>query len=398
MNKIYLVVSKLIDQPTWGGRYILENKGWTDKPLFSKIKIGQSYELFSEIKLRADINSSEDPSFVGELGYAMEEKTFYNGDKSKLIPINRLIKQNPLLFLGKTVLAKHGPQIKILIKFTQAKGNSFQLHVRQKDASKKWHFKAESWYYFEPGLLTLGVKETTNWDAYQTCCLQIEEEMKKLSNTVLGKKITLNDAKLQAKIIVKKYNPWQYVNLVKVKQDDLVDLSRAGLHHSWEEDENNYPLGNVLYEMCLDVMDPISTVRCFDNGKIQDDGRVRELNIKDYFKYIDRSKEENNPANHLIKPVSLINSPHLKVDSLLKTKYYCLEKLTITENYKGEFTQLNGSFHHLFVKEGMVNISSTTNTVLLSRGHSCFIPCGVGSYKIKCVDKKEATLLKTFVS
>jgi mannose-6-phosphate isomerase class I len=398
MNKIYLVVPKLIEQPTWGGRYILESKDWTAKTLFKNLKIGQAYELFSGIKLRGDINSSQDASFSGELGYAMQpDKIFYGGDKSKLIPITKLIEQNPLLFLGKTVLAKHGPQIKILIKFTQARGNSFQLHVQEKDASSKWHFKAESWYYFEPGLLTLGVKPNIDWKAYKNCCLKINKEMQQLSKMVISGKISLNTAKLQAKALVKKYNPWQYVNLVKVSKGDLVDLSKAGLHHSWEEDDK-YPLGNVLYEMCLDVMDPISTIRCFDDGKIQKDGRIRNLHIEDYFKYIDRSKEENNPTKHLLKPASLINNSNLKVDSLLKTKYYCLEKIVVKKSYSGEFTKLKDSFHHLFIKEGGVEIVSPANSVFLGKGHSCFIPCSLGNYEIRPVERKETTLLKTFVS
>lgn len=393
IDKIFLIVPKIIEQPTWGGRYILQTKGWTDKKLFKNLKIGQSYELFSGIKLRSDINSSLDPSFTGELGYGMEpDKVFYQGDKSKLIPITKLIKQDPKWFLGKVSLKKHGPQIKILIKFTQAKGNSFQIHVKEKDSGQKWRFKAESWYCFEQGLLTLGVKKETNWDEYKNCCLKINGEVSELSKLILNHKIDLHAAKTKAKIIIKKYNPWQYVNLVKVKKNDLIDLSEAGLHHSWEENESNL-LGNVVYELCLDVMDPVATLRCFDNGKIQNNGSIRPVQIRDYFKYIDRSWKTNNSKNHLLKPKIIFNKNGVKISSLLKSKYYCLDKIEIKNSYLEK--NIN-SFHHLFIQSGAVNLISKKSKIILTQGHSCFIPAAVDKYQIQTVEEK-TILLKTYI-
>jgi len=398
INKIFLIVPKIIEQPTWGDRYILQTKSWTDKKLFKNLKIGQSYELFSGIKLRSDINSSLDPTFTGELGYGMEpDKVFYQEDKSKLIPIAKLIKQDPKWFLGKVTLKKHGPQIKILIKFTQAKGNSFQIHVKEKDSGQKWQFKAESWYCFEQGLLTLGVKKETNWDEYKNCCLKINEEMNELSKLILKNQIDLHTARTKAKIIIKKYNPWQYINLVKVKKNDLIDLSEAGLHHSWEEDKSNL-FGNVVYELCLDVMDPVSTLRCFDNAKIQNDGSIRALQIQDYFKYIDRSWLTNNPNNHLLKPKIILNTGGVKISNLLKSKYYCLDKLELTHDYQ---EKMSGSFHHLFVKEGKVVIlydKDNKAKLKLTKGHSCFIPAGIKQYLIRPIEKNKSEILKTFVS
>ena len=398
-SKIFLIVPKLIEQPTWGGRYILQTKDWTDKKLFKDIKIGQSYELFSGIKLRKDITSSKHPSFTGELGYAMEPgKVFYSGDRKKLISIAKLIEKNPQAVLGEKALKKHGKQIKILIKFTQAKGNSFQIHVKEKDESLKWRFKPESWYYFEPGLLTLGVKNDAVWDEYKNCCLKINEEMEVLSKHVRDKKINFSQAKKKAKEIIRKYNPWQYVNSVKTKKDDLVDLSSGGLHHSWEESDKKYPLGNVLYELCLDVMDPISVLRCFDKGKLKKDGSLRKLNIKDYFKYIGRSTKINNPKNHFIKSQVLFKEKDTKIESLLKTKYYSLDKISTNSEYLGEFTKLNKSFHHLFIKKGKVKVVYNESEVSLTKGHSCFIPASIIEYKIKSLSKKKSEILKTFVS
>lgn len=396
INKIYLITPKIIEQPTWGGRYILETKNWNHLLLYKNLQIGQSYELFSESKLRGDIQSSLDPSFSGELGYAMQpNKVFYQGNSKKLIKLNDLIKHNPLAILGKNVLKKHGNKIRILIKFTQAKGNSFQLHVSEKDSCKKWHFKAESWYYFEAGLLTLGVRRNIDWEAYKNCCIRINQEMEKLSKAIQDGKLSLADAKLQAKILIKKYNPWQFVNLVKVKSNDLVDLSNAGIHHSWEED-NEYPLGNVLYEMCLDEMDPVSVVRNFDKGKFDKNGALRKLDIEDYYKYIDRSWYTNNPNNHLLEPKIIFNKSEIMISNLFKSKYYCLNKLEFIGNYQ---EKMNGSFHHLFVRKGEVMIVYNHKTILkLTKGHSCFIPAVIKKYLIKSIGNNKSIILKTFVN
>jgi hypothetical protein len=397
-SKIFLVVPKLIEQPTWGGRYILKFKNWSEKKLFKNIKIGQSYELFSGIKLRGDIDSSLDSSFTGELGYAMEpDKVFYEGDKSKLIHVSQLINKDPEGVLGKRVIEEHGSQIKILIKLTQAKGNSFQLHVKEKDSSKKWRSKPESFYYFEPGLLTLGVKRGIDWKEYKASCMKIQQGMESLSKLVRSKRMSLSQAKKKAKELIEKYNLWQFVNLVKSSKDDLVHIS-GGLHHSWEEDEKKYPLGNVLYEHDFDVMDPVSTVRCFDKGKIKPDGSLRKIDIDDYFKYIERTEKTNEPKNHFAKPKVLLDEKGTKVESLLRTKHYSLDKTSTTSEYSGEFTQLKDSFHHLFVKAGKAEIRYNGKRLELTRGHSCFIPASIEQYRIISKSKKETQVLKTFVS
>jgi len=82
VDKIFLVVPKIIEQPTWGGQYILEKKKWDKRKEFKRLKTGQSYELFSGSKLRGDICSTDDGSFTGEMGYAMEPDKFkYLGQK-----------------------------------------------------------------------------------------------------------------------------------------------------------------------------------------------------------------------------------------------------------------------------------------------------------------------------
>lgn len=395
---IFLIVPKLIEQSTWGGDYILHFKNWQEKDPFNSLKIGQSYELFSGTKLRVDINSSKEDSHTGELGYAMEpDKIIYAGERDEIISLRSLIKKNPAGVLGKKAHKRFNSEMKVLIKFTQAKGNSFQLHVREKDHSERWYFKPESWYYFEKGLLTLGTKKNIDWEKYEQCVREIDRKIRELAICVSNKKLEVDEAKKTVERIIKNYDPWQFVNLVKVRKHSLVDLSSGGQHHSWEEDAENFPLGNVVYELCMDVMDPISSIRVFDKGKIKDDGSLREVHIDEYFSHIDRTPHINDPKNSFKKAKTIFYDSKVRVEALLRTEYYNLDRIIVAGECMGEFSKLADSFHHLFAKEGEALIRTEMSKVVLSKGHSCFIPAYAKYYSVRPLGGKKCELLKTFV-
>lgn len=397
-KKIYLIVPKLIEQSTWGGDYIIKFKNWTKKNGYWNMKVGQSYELFSGSKLRMDISASDNRSFTGELGSANNpDSVNYEGNKNKLLPIQELIDIDPLGVLGSVAHKKHHGQIRILIKFTQALGNSFQMHVKEKNATKRWQAKPESWYYFENGCLTLGIKKSSYWKDYEKTCRDIDKKMKKISAEIKNKKKNIDDARQEIAEYLKNKNPWQYVNILNAKKNDIIDLSKGGVHHSWEKDVINHVHGNIVYELCLDVMDPVSSIRSFDKGNIKDDGSVRDVHIDSYFKLIDRSEKTNNPENHRLSPKIIFKKGNTKIESLLRSKAYCLDKLTLKDEYAGTHTKLNGTYHHLFVKQGEVLISSEISNIKLTKGHSCFIPAKVNEYSIKPLTKETCEILKTFV-
>ncbi|MFC1789932.1 hypothetical protein ACFLZP_00420 [Patescibacteria group bacterium] len=394
----YLVVPKLIRQSTWGGEYILKSKGWLKKHSLKGLKIGQSYELFSQSYLQLRINDSRDPQFTGQLGSSTVKESSYSGQQKDLLALQDLIKKDPEAVLGSRVLKIHGQKPGILVKFTQAKGNSFQIHISAKAESPKWSAKAESWYYLKPGLLTLGLKRPIKGEDFRACCLSLDKEMKILVGKIKSGDLTVLQARQAAEEVVAKKDPWQYVNLVKAQGGDLIDLSQGGLHHSWEQDEKNYPLGNLVYELCQDVMDPISTLRCFDRGKIKDDGGLRMLNIKDYFSYLNQSPGYNDPESHRLKPRILSNNSVGKIEALLRTPGYSLDRLTLKKSLKGQFCQTSVSYHHLFLEEGKVNLLFENKKINLSCGHSVFVPAATGNYQINPVGKKQTVVLKTFVA
>lgn len=379
----YLIIPKLIEQPTWGGTYIASFKNWQSKPFAGK-KIGQSYELHSQTLL-TNLTDSSDVSFLPEID-SKPEGSF---------SINELIQASPEKVLGKYSIQKFGERLSTLIKFTQAKGNSFQLHVKDGTENTSWLPKPESWYYFEEGLATLGLSDLTRIEEYNAAASRIASEMDRLSELIKTNKLKLIDGKKQAAEFIAKENIYQYVNTVVIPKETIVDIHAGGIHHSWEEDDIKFPNGNILYEVQVDAIDDASTIRSFDKGKIKDDGGVRPVQVKDYFKFIDRSVEINNPKTFLARGKKLVETPTFSTSELFNTPYYQLHKTTLTGTM--ESTDLNGpdSFHHIFVHEGSIVVDHEQSKLTIGRGHSVFIPASC-NYRLTS-QNGPAILLTTFI-
>lgn len=388
-HKPYLIIPKLIEQPTWGGYYIAKTKGWDHHIELENKKIGQAYELYQDSNLSL-FTSSSAAQFHGELTNSKDVEKRTSIPNS--ITMSDLIQSAPLEVLGKAIVNKYGPKMHLLIKFTQAQGNSFQLHVKEDTPNTVWLAKPESWYYFEPGFITLGVKNTTDWNEYQSSANDLQNELLSISIKVKDGKLTLKDAQLKINECLQKYNLWQYVNFVYPEKDSLIDLSAGAIHHSWEEDASKCPLGNVVYELQLNVMDGISTIRSFDKGKMTADGSIRPLHIDDYFNFIDRSGAANDPQNHTVIPQKISNSNSIEVLRLLQTKHYTLEKVTLLR--KGsKYTHVPTHFRHVFVKSGDISLKTSKTTLEITRGHSAFIPYAVGQFELEAKNDHTEVLI-----
>lgn len=384
----YIIIPKLIEQQTWGGNYILDLKKWRRLTFLKNKKIGQSYELFSGSKLLLNIHNTDDIRFVPELGSAEIDasitENFSLCENKDFINLSSLINYSPARVLGNRAIHFFG-KMPLLIKFTQAIGNSFQIHIKPGTNHPRWQAKAESWLYLEDGFLTYGIRSGININNYKKVCFEIYKKMRQLSTAVKDKQKKLEAANQEAKKYINRLDPWQFVNLHHIKKNTVVDLSLGGVHHSWEEDQKQYPLGNVLYEIQQDVMDPVSTIRSFDKGKLKNDGEIREVNIDDYFQLLDTDRENNIIDNVIQKPIG---------QRRLTTKIYCLDVLEVKERL---LQQTNNSFNHLFVFRGAVDVCAGGGIIHLDQGHSCFIPQDVGDYELKSNIKK-STVLKTFLA
>lgn len=386
-QRAYLVIPKLIIQPTWGGSYIAGFKNIRDREPFRSIKIGQSYELFSSSNVSLATDSS-DPSFVGEI--VLPQDTHKKTSPPNTIALADLIAANPQAVLG--TAQKDALGIKLLIKFTQALGNSFQLHVKEGVSDTYWKSKPESWYFFEPGSITLGVKRSINWEEYENKVSQLNDEMLVLSFKVRSKTIGFTEAKMYIEKLLATYNPWQFVNVLDTPKNTLIDLTPCGIHHSWEENPK-LPQGNIVYELQVDISDSSSTIRNFDKGKMQEDGTVRPLHIEEYFRYIDRSESANDPTSHLRKPKLITESDVFSRNRMMENKYYTLDEVVFKK--AGSFSETIGAFRHVFVKSGAIQLTTGTTTISIGRGHSAFIPAGVLRYTAAA--EGETVVLISFV-
>jgi mannose-6-phosphate isomerase class I len=378
----YLVIPKLIKQPTWGGAYIPEMKGWQHNNSLANMRIGQSYELYHGSNLSL-LTSSDDPKFTGEITDATGVSAKTAPPSS--IPLGQLITSDPKSILGKGSFEHFGNKMPLLIKFTQALGNSFQLHIKDGTADANWKPKPESWYFFEPGIITLGAHAGVDWKAYQEAVTELNNQILSIGNEVKEGSLEYSSAQIQIKQLVTHFNPWQYVNTLQVKAETLIDLSPCGIHHSWEEDPQKAPLGNVVYELQVDVTDAASTIRNFDKGKMAADGATRQLHIEDYFKFIDRDPQTNDPKTHMTHEQIISNQPDYEHTRLLQTNYYTLERLQFKK--AGTYSQMITHFRHLFVKDGAINLTSGTTELMLTRGHSAFVPADCQQYTIASRDK-----------
>lgn len=370
----YLVVPKLVPQPTWGGTYIASYKQWMHMPELHNVKIGQSYELYRESSLVLNCIDSTSIDFKPEIDG--QEKS------PDTISINRIISHDPEGVLGKKFVQRFGKEMTILIKFTQALGNSFQLHRQPNRPCGHWIPKAESWYFFEQGTLTYGIKPGINITDYKSTCIKINTFMKNLSAQVVSGNLSISQAKEKAQIFIKERDPWQFVNVHTVPSGTIVDLSNGGIHHSWEADES-LPNGNIVYEVQQNVMDDDCTIRSFDQGKIKEDGTIRTIHIDDYFSSIDTDSTKNSISYAEKKA---------KGTTLFDTPYYSMDELSVTQTVQ---FQTKESFVHLFVKEGEISVTADNVTVHVTCGHSIFIPYIAQVYTITPLDKK-AVLLSTY--
>jgi mannose-6-phosphate isomerase class I len=360
------VEDELIEQPSWGGRYIIDLKGLGGSEEWAGKKVGQSYELCGSSKLIDPVT----------------------GD---LVPFRSLIEDDPAGWLGNPVVSKYGSSISLLIKLTQAKGNSFQVHLPEGKRLKHWLPKPEAWFYLAPGLFTFGLKPGTSFDAFSQVLRSIDDHMHRLSDEVKQGVRTVEDARAQAATRIAALNPFSYINLVHAKADDIVDLTAGGIHHSWEEDAELYPDGNLVYEVQVDIQDEYCSMRGFDKGKILDNGSLRASHVDDYLVTIEQDEMHNDLSYHVRQPQLLWFDQHSAIEQIFRTPYFNMDRITLDgESELSLSTDLG--FHHLFVLSGNAEVLGQE----IRQGKSYIVPASTGEYIVKSRAPK-TILLRTFL-
>jgi len=360
------VKDELIEQPSWGGRYIVDLKGLSNDAQWASKKVGQSYEM-------AKASHLLDPDGGAE------------------VPLSELIGRDPAGFLGQKVLDKFGPNLSLLIKLTQAKGNSFQVHLPEGKTLGHWVPKPEAWFYLAPGLYTFGLKAGTDFEAYSRVLHTIDDEMGRLSREVQSGRFKVEDARAQAQQRIQALDPYAYVNLVEAHADDVIDLTAGGIHHSWEDDSVRFPDGNLVYEVQVDVPDDKCSMRGFDKGKILDDGSLRPTHVKDYLATIIQDPAHNELSQHIRKPLVVEEANGAKTENIFRTAHFNTDRVTVTAGASLPQSLADG-FHHVFVHAGTATIGGHA----LAQGRSYVLPAAMGEYVIEAGDK-DVVLLKTYL-
>lgn len=384
----WYIIPLLIKQPTWGGEYIASHKNITE-PALEGQKVGQSYELAGETIVA--LQAPTQPTFEIVEATDLTHPTRHGDTQVEAVTLQSVIDQDPAAVLGRKVLKKNGPRVTTLIKFTQAQNNSYQLHVPKGKTYKHWIPKPESWYYFEPGKVTLGLAPGCDVAAYKARCLAIYEYSQTISQAVKTDQLPLSEAKRQLKAFIDQDHPSRFVNTVFTQAGDILDLSQGGMHHSWETDPS-LPHGNILYEVQQDSKDDVSTLRSFDQGSLKDDGSIRPLTIDDYFELLDTDPQHNDPATHKRLTPSQTDAG-AEIQSLFLNDEYQLSLIRFSDSYQGKETQLQGAYHHLFVKTGSTTVIANNHRYPLKQGWSLFIPAQLDSYSLESTGPAE--ILKT---
>jgi mannose-6-phosphate isomerase class I len=237
-------------------------------------------------------------------------------------------------------------------------------------------------------LFTFGLKEGVALEDYKTALRKIDTLMKKLSVSVKSGAIDIETARAEAKAEIAKIDPYQYVNIVEADEDDVIDLTPGGIHHSWEEDDSKFPQGNLVYEVQVDVADEYCSMRGFDKGKLLADGGLRATHVEDYLTTIERYSEGKKLSDLIGKPKLLTEKEGAKEEAIFRTPYFELDRVTLKAGSVWNEPAETG-FHHLFVQKGSAKVGET----ILAQGQSFIVPAVTGVYKIESAEG--VTILKT---
>lgn len=362
---IFRVVHELIEQPSWGGDFITKLKGLDQTHEWSGKKVGQAYELAIG-------------SRVVDLATGIE------------YALNQVVQDAPEQILGAQVVEKHGGTLNLLIKLTQAKGNSFQVHLPEGEHLNHWLPKPEAWFYLGPGLYTFGLRDGISYADFSAALKSIDAKMHALSEEVISGKLDVEEARKQAAAHIEELDPYQYINTVHAKTDDIVDLTAGGIHHSWEEDNEAYPEGNLVYEVQVDVQDEFCSMRGFDKGKILDNGKIRPTHVDDYLATVSQDPERSDLSRYIQKPELLSENGGKKREALFRTRYFNLDRL-IASAGSTEVISTAGGLQHLFVLAG----EGTLDTYPIKAGESYVVTAQGGSVDLAA--NSGLTILQTWL-
>lgn len=235
--------------------------------------------------------------------------------------------------------AKKFDEFPLLLKFIDAaKDLSVQVHPDDEYARNYpgEHGKTELWYIIEAkqgSSIIYGLKRETTREELQQ---RIEDN-------------TLEDV----------------LNRVPVNAGDVF-LIEAGTIHSIGK-------GIVLAEV---QQNSNTTYRVYDYGRLGNDGKPRELNVKKALDVINTS-----PAPVLRLPPNMTTFADYETQLLTSCKYFT--SYLVNLHGKCRPTAGEGSFQSLLMISGNITIDYNAGEESFKKGDSVFIPAGLGKYRLR---------------
>ncbi len=112
------------------------------------------------------------------------------------------------------------------------------------------------------------------------------------------------------------------------------------------------------------------------------EGLLRPLQIEEYFTHVDRSAKANDPKTHMRSAKMVQKTTEYTHERILETKYYSMDRVTFIVESAVFESELD-SFRHIFVKAGSVSVTANGTSVIVTAGHSVFVPAGCNTYSVK---------------
>lgn len=241
--------------------------------------------------------------------------------------------------VGTRSVAVFGPRFPLLTKFIDARDRlSVQVHPNDEYAAAYENGKlgkTETWYvlYAEPG-----------------ACL------------VYGLSRDTSPAEVRAAIAETRLE--QLLHTVEARAGDVLYVP-AGTVHA-------IGAGIVLYELqeYSDV-----TYRLYDYGRLQADGKPRELHVQRALDVMRYAKAPNDRA----EPVPIASDAGGSRRILVGSHYFVLEELRSQDSAGGATD--GSSCHIVSVLDGACEVASAAGSVRLSLGDTVVLPASLGAYR-----------------
>lgn len=257
--------------------------------------------------------------------------------KNKLL--SQIYKKYSKEMLGTKVANKYKNGFPILLKFIEASEDlSIQVHPDDKFAkeNENSYGKTESWYILDckkNSKILLGCKKNFNLDLIKKAIIS-------------GKKI---------------------VSMLKIyftKKNDCYFIPAGTLHSLMS--------GNLILEV---QQNSDITYRVYDWDRLIN-GKSRELHIEKALLSL-----KNSYLAGRVKKKVLLKNKDIKINRLIKCKYFNLSEIIIEKNTQKWYNIKNAFI--LIVIEGKLNIIYKNKIYKLKSGESVFLPFKIGEFLIK---------------